>query len=173
MGRRRSLAVVVAAVLVPAAVGVVLLEHDREGPQSTAGAARGEAPEVVPGTAVFVQSGVPSTRFLPLGQQPDDGHTLSAQRAYNALVSDSAKLNPIPATVRPYYGVLRDASAAPVAVNVRVWGFAVESGCHDTGEAPASSVPSPSSPTHCRLWEFVDARTGRNLGVISQEVLPD
>ena len=44
------------------------------------------------------------------GLGPQDGRTLSAQRAYNALVSDSPKLNPIPATVRPYYGVLTDAS---------------------------------------------------------------
>jgi hypothetical protein len=131
-----------------------------------------EVSQVIPGRTVYVESGEPSTTFLPLGTGPRDGRSLSAQRAYDLLVSDTAKLQPIPATVVPYYGVLTDRNASPMAVDVRVWAFATESGCtYSDGAAPSEAVTA-SRPTHCRLWEFVDARTGHDLGVLSQEVLP-
>jgi hypothetical protein len=61
----------------------------------------------------------------------------------------------------------------PKAVDRRVWAFAVESGCTSTGSPGSSDDPAATRPAHCRLWEFVDARTGHDLGVISEEVLPD
>lgn len=128
---------------------------------------------ILPGRTVYVESGVPSTTFLPLGTGPQDGRTLSAQRAYNLLVSHSAKLQPIPATVRPYYGLLTDGSASPMATDVRVWAFAVESGCTYVGGVGSFPSATPSRPTRCRLWEFVNATTGHDLRVVSQEVLPD
>lgn len=107
-----------------------------------------------------------STTFLPLGEQPQDGRTLSAQHAYDALVQKASKLSPIPATVRAYYGSLTDRNTSPMAVDTAVWGFAVVTGCVYTGVPPAHH-------SRCRQWEFVDARTGHDLGVIEQEVLPD
>ena len=159
----------VLAVLVAAVGGVVVLVRMSDGPASPPVSA---ATRVVPGRVVHVESGVRTTTFLPLGLGPQDGRTLSGQRAYNALVSDSPKLNPIPATVRPYYGVLTDAAASPAADHVRVWGFAVDSGCRDGDDAVVSEDGAPSGASGCRLWEFVDARTGHHLGEISQEVLP-
>jgi hypothetical protein len=116
---------------------------------------------VEPGRAVHVESGEPRTTFLPLGPGPHDGRTLSAQRAYNVLVGDSAKLQLMPATVQAYYGVLSAPDAVGGVGDVRVWAFVSESGCSD------------ATTGRCRLWEFVDARTGRDLGVVTQEVLPD
>ena len=159
----------VLAVLVAAVGGVVVLVRMSQGPANPTASA--DTP-VVPGRVVHVESGVRTTTFLPLGPGPQDGRTLSAQRAYNALVSDSPKLNPIPATVRPYYGVLTSA-ASPPAVHVRVWGFAVDSGCRDRDDSVSSDAGAPSGASRCRLWEFVDARTGHHLGEISQEVLPN
>ncbi len=161
---------VVLAASIGGATAVARLDHD---PSARSGASA--VPPVVPGRVVHVESGVATTTFLPLGLGPQDGRTLSAQRAYNALVSDSPKLNPIPATVRPYYGVLTDPAASPTAVNVRVWAFAVDSGCRgsDSGGPAASESRTRSGPTRCRLWEFVDARTGHHLGAISEEVLPN
>ena len=160
----------VLAVLVAAVGGVVVLVRMSQGPANPPASAD---TSVVPGRVVHVESGVRSTTFLPLGLGPQDGRTLSAQRAYNALVSDSPKLNPIPATVRPYYGVLTDSAASPAADHVRVWGFAVDSGCRDGDDSVSSDAGAPSGASGCRLWEFVDARTGHHLGEISQEVLPN
>ncbi len=81
---------------------IVLDRHD-SAPAAKRGAVT-EPPVVTPGRMVQVESGQPSTTFLPLGPGPVDGSTLSAQRAYNLLVSHSAKLQPIPATVQPYFG---------------------------------------------------------------------
>ena len=163
-----------AALLLVVAVGGVLawVRHDDEVPQRVPVASTPRELPIVPGTIVHVESDVRATRFLPLGPAPEDGRTLSAQHAYNLLVSSSAKLSPIPATVHPYYGVLTDAAASPAAVDLRVWGFTVESGCLDRGGAPRSDPSTPSTVTRCRLWEFVNARTGHHLGVITQEVLP-
>jgi hypothetical protein len=146
-----------AAALVALAVGaagVAVLRHDHQ-PSAPSAADR----RVVPGRVVHVETGVRSTTFLPLGPTSPGGATLSAQRAYNLLVSDSAKLQLIPATVQPYYGVLSDRVAGVGAAGVRVWAFAAESGCSDGAR--------------CRTWEFVDARTGHDLGVVTREVLPD
>jgi hypothetical protein len=174
MRGRRGVVVLIGALLVLATVGVVLVVHGRHGagPTSTRRVPAADDTAVVPGRTVHVESGVPSTTFLPLGSAPKDGRTLSAQHAYNLLVSGSPKLIPIPATVQAYYGVLTDAAPAG-AVNVRVWGFAVESGCARSGTPPASDAAAQPRRTHCRLWEFVDARTGHDLGMISQEVLPE
>jgi hypothetical protein len=158
------------AVLVAVVGGVVVLVRMSDGPSSPPATADAR---VVPGRVVHVESGVRTTTFLPLGLGPQDGRTLSAQRAYNALVSDSPKLNPIPATVRPYYGVLTDSAASPAADHVRVWGFAVDSGCRDGDDSVPSEVGASTGASRCRLWEFVDARTGHHLGEISQEVLPN
>ena len=101
-----------AAALVAVGVGwLVQRSHDTPPARRSSSV---DVTAVVPGRTVYVDSGVPSTTFLPLGLGPQDGRTLSAQRAYNVLVSDSAKLNPIPATVRPYYGLLTDGSASPM-----------------------------------------------------------
>jgi hypothetical protein len=128
---------------------------------------------IVPGSAVHVDAGMAGTRFLPLGMAPVDGRTLSAQHAYNAMLSYPSLSAPIPAGVRAYYGVLTAGSTSAAASDLRVWGFAVESGCVYTRGPPASREPTPSRPVRCRHWEFVNARTGRDLGVITQEVLPD
>ena len=162
-----------ALLLVVAVGGVVAwVRYDDQAAPPVPAQTTSGAPPIVPGTIVHVESGVRATRFLPLGAAPVDGHTLSAQHAYNLLVSSSAKLSPIPASVHPYYGVLTDAAASPVAVDLRVWGFAVESGCLDRDGSPRSDTSTPSTVTRCRLWEFVNARTGHHLGVITQEVLP-
>jgi hypothetical protein len=166
-GWRRRAVLLGAAVLLTAAI--LLVDRLGSTPTSTSKAPDGVT-AVALGRTVHVDSRVPGTRFLPLGSAPEDGRTLSAQHAYNLLVSGSPKLSPIPATVRPYYGLLTDLAASPKAVQARVWGFTVLAPCHDTSPAGA---PTSSQLTRCRLWEFVDARTGRNLGMISQEVLPD
>jgi hypothetical protein len=164
-------------VLAAASSGVVLARHELGSspakPSSTAAASA--QPSVVTGRVVQVESGVPSTTFLPLGSESLDRHTLSAQRAYNLLVSDSAKLQLIPATVQSYYGALTDASASPTALHTRVWAFATTSGCIVVGgvAAPGDPTPSPVPRQHCRIWEFVDATSGHDLGVITQQVLPD
>jgi hypothetical protein len=128
---------------------------------------------IVVGSAVHVDAGMVGTRFLPLGMAPVDGHTLSAQHAYNAMLSYPSLSAPIPAGVRAYYGLLTARSTTAAARDLRVWGFAVESGCLYTVGPRASRDPTPTRPVRCRHWEFVNARTGRDLGVITQEVLPD
>jgi len=170
MDGRRRVAVLVGAAVLLAVATLLLVDRLGSTPTSSPTAPDENVTTVTLGRTVHVESGVPSTRFLPLGSAPEDGRTLSAQHAYNLLVSSSSKLSPIPATVRPYYGLLTDVAASPKAVHVRVWGFTVLSSCHDTTSPGASTS---SQPTQCRLWEFVDARTGRNLGMISREVLPD
>jgi hypothetical protein len=128
---------------------------------------------VVQGRSVHVDTGVSRTTFLPLGSAPADGRTLSAQRAYNAMLQSPSLAAPIPAGVRTYYGLLTHRFTPPVAARVRVWGFAVESRCVFSDAPLASGEPTSSVPTRCRKWEFVNARTGHDLGVITQEVLPD
>src|SRR5262249_45356869 len=123
------------------------------------------------GRVVHVESEVAGTRFLPLGRAPaDDGRTLSAQRAYNAMLESPSSSALIPAGVSAYYGVLSRRSSSPTVTHLRVLGFAVESGCVDRRSSSASDGPA-SPPTACRKWEFVNARTGHDLGVITQEVL--
>lgn len=168
MDGRRRLAVLVGAAVLLAVAALLLVERLGSTPTSTPKA--GDVTAVTLGRTVHVESGVPSTRFLPLGSAPDDGRTLSAQHAYDMLVSSSSKLNPIPATVRPYYGLLTATTASRKAMQVRVWGFTVLSPCPDTTSPERSTS---LQPTWCRLWEFVDARTGCNLGMISREVLPN
>jgi hypothetical protein len=129
------------------------------------------APPVVPGTTVYLDPEDRTMTFLPLGAGRGSARLVSEQRAYNVLVQDASKLSPIPATVRAYYGLLTDADTTPLAVDRRVWGFAVEAGCVHPGGRPGRRW-SASRPVKCRDWEFVDARTGRDLGVIEQEVLP-
>jgi len=127
---------------------------------------------IVRGTLVQLDRGGHAITFLALGRAPQDGQTYSAQHAYDALLHTPSKLNPIPSTVQAYYGRLTDPIAMPVALGTRVWGFAVESRCVDASHRGGTrSSPSPR-PRRCRHWEFVDARTGRDLGVIEQEVLP-
>ena len=168
-----------AALVVVAGAGggaVALARHDL--PHAPAGAVVTAPGDTVPAVAAgrtvhFDGSDDPSTTFLPLGEQPQDGHTLSAQHAFNALVQKGSKLSPIPVSVRAYYGSLTDRDASPMAAGTRVWGFAVVTGCvYAGGPAPPGSRP-PVRPQHCRQWEFVDARTGHALGVVEQEVLPD
>jgi hypothetical protein len=128
--------------------------------------ATGTVPPVTLGQMVYFDGPHDaSMTFLPLGAAPQDDRTLSAQHAYNALVETASKLSPIPATVQPYYGSLTDRDASPMAVDTAVWGFAVVTGCTYTGVPPAHH-------SRCRQWEFVGARTGHDLGVIEQEVLP-
>lgn len=153
MGGRLRLTVLLGIAVLLGAAAVVLVHQARQATPASSDWSSGPG-AVVLGQAVHVESGVPRTSFLPLGSAPEDERTLSAQHAYDLLVSGSAKLNPIPATVRAYYGLLTDPSAPTGPVHVRVWAFAVESAC-------------------CRLWEFVDARTGRDLGPAAREVLPD
>jgi hypothetical protein len=159
-------------VLTGAAGGAVALaRHELGQAPSRPVAGAPPSPSVVPGTTVYLDPEDRTATFLPLGLGPASGRLVSEQRAYNALVQDASKLSPIPATVRAYYGLLTDAETTPLAVDRRVWGFAVEAGCVD----PGGPSGRPSSATHalrCRHWEFVDARTGRDLGVIEQEVLP-
>jgi hypothetical protein len=172
-GRRALVATgVVGALLVAGSAWFVQQSHDGPSPSPDASV---DVSMVTPGRYVYVESGERRTRFLPLGPGPLDGHTLSAQRAYNLLVSDSAKLQLIPATVRPYYGVLTDAAASPMALHTLVWGFATIGGCVVIGGVPEPGDPSPAPPPaqRCRIWEFVNARSGHDLGVITQEVLPD
>lgn len=125
---------------------------------------------LVPGRYVYVEAGQPGTRFLPLGTAPQDGHTLSAQRAYNLLVAGSAKLQLIPAGIQPYYGVL-DYWARPR----RVWAFTTTGTCAISPgrPVPGDPTPSPQPVPRCRSWEFVNATTGHDLGILTQEVLPD
>ena len=153
----RPAALGVAAALVALAGGAVGLAT--LGDQVRPSSAPPTDARVVPGRVVHVDADARATTFLPLGAAPQDRSTLSAQRAYNLLVSDSAKLQLIPATVQPFYGVLTDRGADAAAV--RVWAFAAESRC-------AGGVDA-----RCRTWEFVNARTGHDLGVIAQEVLPE
>jgi hypothetical protein len=151
-----------------ALAGVGILTHDDGSPAS----APVDGTEVVLGRSVHVESGVRGTRFLPLGPAPVDGRTLSAQHAYNAMLGSPSLAAPIPADLRAYYGVLTDTSPSPMAKNVRVWGFAVVSGCLGSLASPKSGEPTSPQPVRCRHWEFVNARTGLDLGVITQEVLP-
>ena len=102
----------VLAVLVAAVGGVVVLVRMSHGPANPPASADTRS---FPDASCTSSPECGRTTFLPLGLGPQDGRTLSAQRAYNALVSDSPKLNPIPATVRPYYGVLTDSAASPAA----------------------------------------------------------
>lgn len=133
-------------------------------------------PPVVPGRLVYLDgTRDPSTVFRPLRSQPRSGGVMGAQLAFNALVQDASKFSPMPASVRAYYGRLTDRDASPMATRTRVWGFAAVAGCVTTGgPVPIGSpAPSPAPPQRCRQWEFVDARTGHDLGVFAQEVLPD
>lgn len=172
MRGRRALVVTGLAAALLASAGTWFVLHTDDSAPAAHRKPSVDVSEVIPGRTLYVESGEPSTTFLPLGTGPLDGRSLSAQRAYNLLVSDSAKLQPIPATVVPYYGVLTDRNASPRAVDVRVWAFAIESGCTDAlGTGPSDAVTT-SRATDCRLWEFVNARTGHDLGVVSQEVLP-
>jgi len=171
----RALAVVAALVLLGAGVGaVVWARHDLEPsrPDPSTSAVR-DLTAVVVGSVVHVESG---TTFLPLGSAPDDGRTLSQQGAFNALVQDESKLSPIPATVHGYYGLLTDAGTSPPAADREVWGFAVTKACVDSMPPvpPGQPMPTAAPPERpCRYWEFVDARTGHDLGVVTQELLPD
>ncbi len=180
----RALALVAALALLGAGIGAVVwsrhdLEPTRRAAHASAAPVAGASPDdtvVVTGSAVHVESGTRATTFLPLGAAPDDGQTLSEQRAFNALVADASKLTPIPATVRGYYGLLTDADASPPAVHVQVWAFAATSRCAtSSGGAPKpeAAASSPRPQRQCRKWEFVDARSGHALGVVSREVLPD
>jgi hypothetical protein len=130
------------------------------------------ATSVVPGRPVHLDEVDHTMTFLPVPRVPHGSGTVSAQHAYDALVDEPTKLNPIPATVNAYYGLLTDPSTTPVAAGLPVWGFAVEAGCVYSFGPPASTRPTrPPLAQRCRHWEFVDARTGRNLGVVEQEVL--
>jgi hypothetical protein len=161
-------------VLAAATAGAVAWgQHHRHPSPATPALAADTAPPVVPGTVVRLDADHRAATFLPLGAQPRDGRTLTAQHAYNALVQTPTKLNPIPATVRAYYGVLDDPSTAPVTVDRRVWAFAVEARCLRTARPSLTGTPTSLHPRRCRIWEFVDARTGHALGVIEQQVLPD
>ena len=40
-------------------------------------------------------------------------------------------------------------------------------------DSVSSDAGAPSGASGCRLWEFVDARTGHHLGEVSEEVLPN
>ena len=168
----------VAVVALAAAASGAAVALARHGPHSSSAAPAAarvspSAPVVVLGSAVHVDADMAGTSFLPLGMSPVDGHTLSAQHAYNAMLGSPSLAAPIPAGVRAYYGVLSAGSTLATARDLRVWGFAVESGCVYSLGPPASGEPTPSRPERCRHWEFVNARTGRDLGVITQEVLPD
>ena len=169
---------IVAVVVLAGAGGgaVVLTRHDL-GPSPSAAHARASTPaepSVVPGRIIYLDANDAGMTFLPLGPRPPDDRTLSVQHAYDALLQMPSKLNPIPATVSAYYGSLTDVDASPMAVNTRVWGFAVVRGCLVTPAPPPPGSPttSPGPPMQCRQWEFVDARTGHDLGVMEQEVLP-
>jgi hypothetical protein len=106
---------------------------------------------------------------MALGPQPDDGRTLSAQRAYNAMLSSPSLATPIPAGVHAYYGVLTGAGGAAKGA-VRVWAFTVESTCV-LGSGALPPDQTPAQRLRCRKWEFVDARSGVDLGVVTQQVL--
>ena len=160
MGRRRSLVAGLAVALLVSGGVWSALRSDGTSPAAQ-GQTRPDLSGIEPGRVVHVETDVRSTTFLPLGAGPQDGGTLSAQRAYNLLVGGSPKLQLMPATVQPYYGVLSATGLVPRALDVRVWAFASESGCPNVAAG------------RCRLWEFVDARTGRDLGVVTHEVLPD
>jgi hypothetical protein len=168
----------VAALTVVAAAGggAVALARQALGPSTPAGPVAGSssspvASPIVAGTTVHLDPHDRTLTFLPLGLRPPSGAELSEQRAYDALVQDASKLSPIPPTVRAYYGLLTDPDTKPLAIDRRVWGFVVEAGCVDSGGRPGHRW-SATGPVRCRHWEFVDARTGRDLGVIEQEVLP-
>jgi hypothetical protein len=173
----RALAVVAALVLLGAGSGaVVWSRQDLEVTRQVRPASSvPDGTTVAAGSIVHVESGARATTFLPLGSAPDDGRTLSGQRAYNALVQDASKLSPIPPTVRAYYGMLTDARTTPPAVHLQVWAFAVTNSCVTSNRVPAAGDPTPSpvARRQCRMWEFVNARSGQALGVMSQEVLPD
>ena len=169
----RRIGVLVAGVCCAAAfagigVGVVVLNHDDGSPGAPPTA---DVSAVVLGRTVHVEAGTPSTTFLPLGSPPRDGRTLSAPRAYNAMLMSPSLSTPIPADVMAYYGLLTHRFTSSRASHVRVWAFAVESGCVSVHGTPLADEPTPL-PSRCRKWEFVDARTGHDLGVITQEVLP-
>lgn len=176
---RSSVVGLVAALVVVAGAGggaVALARHDL--PHAPAGAVASTPGDTVPAVAAgrtvyFDGSDDPTTAFLPLGEMAQDGRTLSAQHAFNALVQVGSKLSPIPVSVRAYYGSLTDGDASPMAAGTRVWGFAVVTGCVYAGGPSPPGSPAPVRPAHCRQWEFVDARTGHDLGVTEQEVLPD
>lgn len=170
MGLVTSLVVLAAA----AGGAVAIVRHDHDSSPSARGPIDSRSfPPIAPGSVVHVETDVRTTRFLPLGPAPVDGRTLSAQHAYNAMLGSSSLSAPIPAEIHAYYGTLTDSSTSPMAIHLRVWGFAVRSGCVYTFVLPSAGQPTPSRPSRCRKWEFVNARTGRDLGVISQEVLPD
>jgi hypothetical protein len=124
----------------------------------------------VPGQKIHLATDTTRTTFVPLGPQPDDGRTLSAPRAYNAMLSSPSLATPIPAGITAYYGVLTSAEGASPGA-VRVWAFTVDSRCELSSGARAFDAPLPL-PHRCRTWEFVDARSGVDVGVITQQVLP-
>jgi hypothetical protein len=163
------------AALVAAGVGaVVLARPGLDAPPSPPVAMTQRTfASVIAGSVVHLDPTDPGQSFLPLFPGPRQAHTLSAQSAYDALLGTPRKLNPIPVSVRAYFGLLNDASTAPSAVGLQVWGFAVDSGCRYVGSADSSTAVIGAHPGRCRQWEFVDARTGHALGVTEQEVLPD
>jgi hypothetical protein len=158
--------------LVAAGSGAIVLARLDLAPPGARSPAAGPRASLIAGSLVHLDQADPSLTFLPLLPGPRGARTWSAQHAYDALLATPTKLNPIPATVQAYYGLLNDASATPAAADLRVWGFAVESGCVYADEVRPHGMWAPTYPARCRHWEFVDARTGHDLGVIEQEVLP-
>ena len=127
-------------------VGVVVLSHDDGSP----GAPPAGGSAVVLGRTVHVEAGRPSTTFLPLGSQPQDGRTLSAQRAYNAMLMSASRSAPIPADVMAYYGLLTTRFTSSRDSHVRVWAFAVESGCVSVHGTPLAVEQTPPPRSRCR-----------------------
>jgi hypothetical protein len=166
MSLRRGVAVLVGAAVL---LAVMVWVH-RHSSAPSAGVPAKDVTAVVPGQTIHVASDLARTTFVPLGPQPDDGRTLSAQRAYNAMLSSPSLATPIPAGVGAYYGVLTGAEGMTQGA-VRVWAFAVESRCVLAFGALPPEEPLPPH-LRCRKWEFLDARSGDDLGVITQQVLP-
>jgi hypothetical protein len=168
-----GLSLVLSLVVAVSAGAVALVwQGDSSSPSSRSDSASPSVPPVLPGRPVHVDTAAVGTTFLPLGAAPVDGHTLSAQRAYNAMLRTPSFSALMPVGVRPYYGLLTHSFTSPVATRVRVWGFAVESSCVYADTSPPRDSTPPAG-TRCRKWEFVNARTGHDLGVITQEVLPE
>lgn len=127
---------------------------------------------------IHVQAGAPQYIFQPADVPGGTAAPrFTAQRAYNTMHrrADQAS-GTIPASTTVRYGLLNEDDTIPSADRMPVWAFVLAGGCIRPDipvPAPASTAPpSPSeSPSRCVQWTFASAATGKDLGVVDQQII--